>query len=262
MLTYSSLRRSASFCAKSATARRRGERPGSDPPYACGIFASSSRAAACDLRRIGADLAQHLRHDAFALLDERHQQVLRLDLRVARLARPDAAPSARPPGLFRCICSDSFVVRRSLVRRSAYERRTYERRTAPMLQSSSSRSPASCSASKCARCSGVSSRGSSTSTVAYRSPTSSGLPTAGMPWPFSRNTWPFCVVGGMRSRSERPAERGHVDLAAEHRGRQRHGHARVQVAALALEPRMRRQADAQVQVARLRAAGPVFALRR
>ena len=38
-----------------------------------------------DLRRVGRHLAQHFGHDAFALLDERHQQVFRFDLRMVHL---------------------------------------------------------------------------------------------------------------------------------------------------------------------------------
>ena len=47
-----------------------------------------------DLRRVGGHLAQHLGHDAVALLDERDEQVLGLDLRVARSARRAAARRA------------------------------------------------------------------------------------------------------------------------------------------------------------------------
>ena len=72
----------------------------------------------------------------------------------------------------------------------------------------------------------------------------------GMPYPFSRNTWPFCVSGGIRSRDRLARERRHLGFAAEHGGRDRHRHLHVEVAALALEHRMRRQRDAQIEIAR------------
>ena len=46
-----------------------------------------------DLGRIDRHLAEHFRHDAFVLLDERDEQVLRLDQRVVRLSASCCAPS-------------------------------------------------------------------------------------------------------------------------------------------------------------------------
>jgi hypothetical protein len=40
---------------------------------------------ATDLDRVGVHLAEHLRHDAFALLEQRHQQMFRFHQRVAGL---------------------------------------------------------------------------------------------------------------------------------------------------------------------------------
>src|SRR5580765_2871655 len=65
-----------------------------------------------------------------------------------------------------------------------------------------------CSASKCTRCSGVSERGNSTLTVAYKSAGCALAPTAGMPWPFNRKTCPFCVDAGTFRRSALPARVG------------------------------------------------------
>src|SRR5262249_4211346 len=55
------------------------------------------------------------------------------------------------------------------------------------------------------------------------------------------------------------AEGAHVGFAAEHRRRQRNRHAGVEIAPLALELRIRRRPDPQIQIARLRAAGTLFA---
>src|SRR6185436_13138229 len=54
-------------------------------------------------------------------------------------------------------------------------------------------------------------------------------------------------------------QRAHLALAAEHRRRQRNRHARVEVASLALELRVRRLHDAQIEVACLGATRSLFA---
>src|SRR5439155_8498254 len=55
-----------------------------------------------------------------------------------------------------------------------------------------------------------------------------------------------------------PAERLDLHLVAKHRRRERHGHVGIQILAFAFEPGMRRDANPQVQIARLRAAAAVF----
>ena len=70
------------------------------PAESCQQLARRAR----DGRRVGVHLAQHFGHDAFALLDERHEQVLRLDLRRGSSARRAAAPPRPLPAPFRCTC--------------------------------------------------------------------------------------------------------------------------------------------------------------
>ena len=72
---------------------------------------------------------------------------------------------------------------------------------------------------------------------------------AGMPWPFSRKTCPFCVVAGTFRRSARPSMPWHLGLAAEHRHGQRDTDSRGEVAVFALEPGVRQQMNPQVEVA-------------
>ena len=76
MLTYSSLRRSASFSAASVTLRRRGESETCVPPCARGDLLSSARNSAATSAGSAFSLRDDLGHDALALLDERQQQVL------------------------------------------------------------------------------------------------------------------------------------------------------------------------------------------
>ena len=109
------------------------------------------------------------------------------------------------------------------------------------------------------RSSAVSCVGSWTSTRAYTSPLSSVLPTAGIPYPFRRNTWPFCVSARDPQPRRLAGDRRHFGLAAEHRGRHRQRHLHVEIAPLPLEERMRREPHAQVQISRRRAAGALFA---
>ena len=87
VLTNSSFRRSASACAWSVTSLRRGDMPAATPPYADGSFDSSSLRAAADRRRVDVHLAQQAGDDAFALVDQRGEQVLGLDLRVVAALR-------------------------------------------------------------------------------------------------------------------------------------------------------------------------------
>ena len=76
-----------------------------------------------------------------------------------------------------------------------------------------------------------------------------------MPWPFSRSTCPFCVVGGIFRRKRLAGQRGHFRFAAEHRRGDRHRDFRVEVLALPLELRVRLQLHAQIQIAGRAAAG-------
>src|SRR5580765_7104336 len=64
---------------------------------------------------------------------------------------------------------------------------------------------------------------------------------------------PISVLGG---------DRPHVGLAPEDCGAQWNGHPRIEVATLALELRVGSETDAQIQIARLRAAGSAFTLAR
>ena len=111
-----------------------------------------------------------------------------------------------------------------------------------------------------ALCSGVSVRGSRTSTVAYRSPRSSWRRTAGIPWPLSRSTWPFCVAGGTFSRSVLAVERRHVGLAAQHGRRDRHRTRTWRSRPRRSKRGCGQQVHAQIEVARRGPAGAVFAL--
>ncbi len=98
VLTNSSFSRSASACAASSDrreARRQagcGAAVGLRPPAQSGARRPPTR------RRVDVHLAQQLRHDAVALLDERDEQVLGLDLRVVRLLGELLAPRTSPPG--------------------------------------------------------------------------------------------------------------------------------------------------------------------
>ena len=86
------------------TSFSRGDRPGCEPPYAGGSLPSSSRARAADRGRVDFHLPQQLGDDAFALLDEGDEQMLRLELRVVVLPRQLDAPPRPLRALFRCIC--------------------------------------------------------------------------------------------------------------------------------------------------------------
>src|SRR5207249_982589 len=55
------------------------------------------------------------------------------------------------------------------------------------------------------------------------------------------------------------AERCDLGFAAEHRGRERNRDARVQIAALPLEARVRREPDSQIEIAGLCAAAALLA---
>ncbi len=95
-----------------------------------------------------------------------------------------------------------------------------------------------------------------------RSPISSffSLPAAGIPCPRRRKTCPFCVVGGIFNRRGFPPSV--VTSASPPRTAvvSGHGHARIEVAALALEPAVRREPDSQIQIAGLAAADSWLAL--
>ena len=80
-----------------------------------------------------------------------------------------------------------------------------------------------------------------------------------MPYPFSRNTCPFCVSGGMRSRAGLPdsvCTSASPPSTAVVTGT---GTLDVEVATLQLEHRMRREPHAQVQMPRLGAADALLA---
>ena len=94
----------------------------------------------------------------------------------------------------------------------------------------------------------VSVRGSSTASVARRSPRSPLAPSFGRPWPRSRNTWPAGVPARDLD-AHRPLERRHLRLAAEDGGGQGHPQGGLEVVALALERRVGRDPHAQVEVA-------------
>ena len=83
VLTYSSFSRSASCSAASVTLRSRGESATCEPPCARGSRSSSARTAAATRGRVGVHLPDDLRDDAVPLLEEREQQVLGQDLRMA-----------------------------------------------------------------------------------------------------------------------------------------------------------------------------------
>ncbi len=149
-------------------------------PTAC--FASSSRAARADRRRIGVHLPQQVR--------ERCRRAARRARRAGARARPAGCSPARRAAARRATASCAFSV------------------YLLMFMSRSLHRPVS-AAPRSARAAPASARfGSWTSTVAYKIAVLAGLPTAGMPWPFSRNTWPFCVVGGTFSRSGLPPSVG------------------------------------------------------
>ena len=107
------------------------------------------------------------------------------------------------------------------------------------------------------RSSTTSGSASRTSTIEVAAPAEAD----GAPRPDTRNRWPACVPGGMRS-LHRPVERRHFDARAERRLVDRHRHDHVQVVPVAPEHRMRLDLDVDVQVA-VRAAVPsgVAALR-
>ena len=82
----------------------RGDSPGCDAAVRLRDLREQLARAAADLRRIGGHLPQHLGHDALALLDERDEQMLGLDLRVAHLLGELLRGERRLPGLSRCTC--------------------------------------------------------------------------------------------------------------------------------------------------------------
>src|SRR5437867_3215159 len=69
---------------------------------------------------------------------------------------------------------------------------------------------------------------------------------------------PVLSHGGNLQTQRLAGKRRHLGLAAEHGGRQRHRHARVQVATFPFEPWMRGEANPQVQIAGLCAARAHF----
>ena len=215
VLTNSSFRRSASACARSVTSFSRGDRPGCEPPYACGNL---RRAARAPRGAIGAGSTPIFRssfgHDAFALLDERDEQVLRLDLRVVASARRAAARRATASRAF----SVYLLIFMIVVSLDCQRRLDVELDAMPQFFVVCS---SFCSASKCvallrrqlARQLHVDRRVEvAASRPACRRPASRG-PSAGTPAVLRRrrNLQPQRLA----------AERLHLRLAAEHRGRQR-----------------------------------------
>ena len=211
--------------------------PGSAPPYACGSFVEQLARAA---RR-----SRPGRRSSCAAARARCR-------RAARRARR-AGARARPAGcclLARARCALATASRRffgvlvdvhDVVCSSAVSAHARSRLPSSFCERLEVRRAARASAAF----------GSCTSTVAYRSPCSSGLADGR----HAVALQPEHLAVLRRRRNLQPqrlaAERRHLGLAAEHRGRQRDRHARVEVAALALELRMRREPDAQVQIAGL-----------
>jgi len=113
---------------------------------------------ACEGRRVRLHLADDFRNDPLALLGQRQQQVFRQDLRISLAI----GQLLRGEDRFLCFLGVLIDIHCYF---SNFANPSYN-----------------------ARCSFVNKRGSCTSTVAYKSPRSSGLPTAGMPCPFNRNT--------------------------------------------------------------------------
>ena len=210
VLTYSSFSRSASCSAASVTWRRRGESASCDAavrarqPVELGPHRGRQRG------RVRVHLADDRRDDAVLLLDQREQQVLGQDLGMALRDRP-AAARAR-------IASWAFSVYLLMFMRCA-----------PFSSASAQRLVVfPLFLGQRAGQLDVDGRVEIAALV--------GLADAGMPWPFSRNTWPFCVrLGNLQA--DAAGDRRHLRLAAEHRRRDRHGDLRVQVVALALEDR-------------------------
>ena len=176
VLTYSSLSRSASCSAASVTWRSRGDSATCEPPCARGSLSSSRAHRRRDRRRIGVHLADDRRDDAFLLFEEREQQVLRQDLGMS-LAIGELLRAEDRFLCFLCVLVD-----------------VHDRLT--LLPSAISCAPAWPAPRNAPAVP------SSARAAAGRRPwrrdrrASSGLPTTGMPCPFSRNTWPFCVVSG------------------------------------------------------------------
>ena len=162
--------------------------PGLGAAVGRGQLAEQLARAAGDGGRIRVQFAQQVRDDAVSLLDERCQEMLGLELRVVGVSRELDGGSHRLARFF-CVLVDvhraisvgadpvSSVGADLCVGLSGHAVRPYICYPRYTLDAFSS----ACSASKCVRCSGVSSRGSWTSTVAYRSPCSPLLPVTGIP---------------------------------------------------------------------------------
>ncbi len=139
--------------------------------------------------RLRRHLPEHLGNDPLRLLDERDEQVLGVHLRVVQLSRQALGSDER----LLCLLGESIQIHGRHPIADVGPGRDVSPPTNPIWPVPRS----------VVRCSGVTCFGSVTLTVAYRSPRSADLPTAGMPCPFSRKTWPFCVVGGIFRRSGR-----------------------------------------------------------
>ena len=157
--------------------------PGDAPPCARGRPPSAACSRDGDLARVESQLAEHLRARC------------RSGCSTSAASRCSGSTCGWPACSAACCAATTASCAFSVNRFSVMA--CLLGRGRPSSWPSSNRASASIGAF----CSGVSDRGSRTSTVAYRSPRSSGRPTAGMPWPLSRSTCPFCVVAGTRSRN-------------------------------------------------------------
>ena len=154
VLTYSSFRRSASACAWSVTSLSRGDMPGCDAAVRLRQLRRAARARRAPIaRRIGVHLAQQLGDDAVALLDERDEQVLGLDLRVVA----SAARARSPPATASCAFSVYLLMFIASSQLSLSSSSIAQRVSQPCVLRLSRASAAPRSAS---RCSGVSCCGS------------------------------------------------------------------------------------------------------
>ena len=202
VLTYSSFRRSASASAAVVTWRRRGDSDDLRPAVRARRLAELGAHGRRDRRRIDVHLPHDLRHDAVALLDQRQQQVLRRDLRMSLAIGELLRREDRFLGLL-CVLVD---VHRSHIPESGQLPAlrfqpllppAYSLLPTYLLHSDLLATPRSAAAVP-ASASGAAGRRPSRTDRRDRS----GLPTAGMPWPFNRKTWPFCVVSGIFSRTD------------------------------------------------------------
>ena len=174
-------------------------------------------------RRVRIHLAHDLRHDAFALFDERQEEVLRLNLRISLALGKSLRPD---DGLLGLLCV--FVDIHGRSRTGAY--RSIFRQRLPLLAL-------------------ILRQRAGELDLHRRVQIATVLGLADGGHAVSLQAEHLAALRGLRDLEAGAAgDRRHVGLAAEHRRRDRHGDLGVQVAPFPLEDRMRLETHAQVQV--------------